>query len=158
MIPAFIATIVLLAQSMFGGAPIDGIGCDAAEGVAMHVHAHLQLFDRGRRLELPANIGIPMSGNCLYWLHTHAPDGIIHIESPVKRPFTLGQFFDIWGPELSWTHAGKIGARPGKRLAIWVNGRAWHGGSPRSITLSDREEIVIQAGPPYGKAHPGKFP
>ncbi|MDQ2872920.1 MAG: hypothetical protein M3R35_07325 [Candidatus Eremiobacteraeota bacterium] len=158
MTPMFVTAVVLLAQSMFGGAPIDGIRCDASEGVVTHVHAHLQLFNRGHRVEVPANVGIPMSGSCLYWLHTHAPDGIIHVESPVKRAFTLGQFFDIWGPELRWTGAGQTTARPGKRLSITVNGRIWHGRDPRAIPLFDREEIVIQAGPPYGKPKVGAFP
>lgn len=31
------------------------------------------------------------SGTCFYWLHTHAADGIIHVESPVHRVFTLGK-------------------------------------------------------------------
>ncbi len=38
-----------------------------------------------------------MAGGCFYWLHTHTEDGIIHIESPVQRTFTLGHFFAIWG-------------------------------------------------------------
>ena len=29
------------------------------------------------------------------WLHTHAADGIVHIESPVDRTYTLGNFFDV---------------------------------------------------------------
>ena len=41
------------------------------------------------------------SGSCFSWLHTHASDGIIHIESPVKRTFTLGDFFDLWSQPLS---------------------------------------------------------
>ena len=93
--------IVMLAQSFFGGAPIDGIHCDVQEGAVEHIHAHLQLFDRGRALVVPEDIGIPNGGACLYWLHTHAEDGIIHIESPVRRTFTLGEFFDVWGVALS---------------------------------------------------------
>jgi hypothetical protein len=30
-------------------------------------------------------------------IHTHDTSGIVHIESPTVRPFTLGQFFDVWG-------------------------------------------------------------
>lgn len=137
------------AQSLTGGnLPIDGIRCDTMEGAVEHVHSHLQLFNRGRSVEVPAQIGIMPIAGCLYWLHTHANDGIIHIEAPAIRAFTLGQFFDIWGQNLSRTQAGTVHSRGGHYLRFTVNGRAWTG-DPRSIPLRDREEIVIQNGPPY---------
>lgn len=141
------------AQSMFGGAPIDGIQCESMEGAVLHIHQHLQLFDRGRVVEVPAQIGIPGASNCLYWLHTHANDGIVHVESPIKRTFTLGQFFDIWGQELTHARAGSIRAARGKPLRVTVNGRAYRG-DPRAIVLRDHEEIVIENGPPFGRPHP----
>jgi hypothetical protein len=141
----------MVAQSLFGGLPIDGIHCDAAEGSVEHIHTQLQLFNRGHAISVPAQIGIPQTGTCLYWLHTHSEDGFIHIESPVKRPFTLGEFFDIWGPNLSWTEAGAVIAKHGGRLSIWVNGTPWHGHDPRAILLRDHETIVIQSGPPFAK-------
>ncbi len=152
---ALIALVTFVAQSYFGGLPIDGIQCDRQEGAAEHVHVSLSLFDRGRAVTVPAGIGIPQGGACLYWLHTHAADGIIHIESPVKRAFDLGQFFDVWGPDLGWTRAASLAAPKGRRLAIWVDGSAWHGRDPRAIRLHDRETIVIQNGPPFARPpHP----
>jgi hypothetical protein len=137
------------AQSMMGGLPIDGIRCDTMEGAVEHIHSHLQIFNRGKTVEVPAQIGImPVSG-CLYWLHTHSADGIIHIEAPTVRSFTLGQLFDIWGQNLSRSVAASVRAPSGRTLRITVNGRLWKG-DPRSIALRDREEIVIQNGPPYG--------
>jgi hypothetical protein len=143
------ATVV--AQSFFGGLPIDGIRCDRMEGTVEHIHANLQLFDRGRAVKVPAGIGIPEGAGCLYWVHTHGDDGFIHIESPVRKSFTLGEFFDIWGPDLSWTQAAGLQAPRGERLSIWVNGSAWHGPDPRAIALRDHETIVIQNGPPFVK-------
>jgi len=141
------------AQNMFGGAPIDGIRCESSEGAVLHIHQHLQLFDRGRVVEVPAGVGIPGASNCLYWLHAHANDGIIHVESPTRRSFTLGQFFDIWGQDLSRTQAGGIHAARGGRLHVTVNGRSFTG-DPRAIVLRDHEEIVIENGPPFGHPHP----
>jgi hypothetical protein len=150
--PAMIlAAALLLAQSFFGTLPIDGIRCDRDEGALEHLHVNLQLYERGRAVSVPANVGIPQGSNCLYWLHTHSSDGFIHIESPVKRTFDLGEFFDIWGPELSWTKAAGVTAPHGARLSIWVNGTPWRGGDPRAIPLRDREAIVIQSGPPFAK-------
>ncbi len=144
-------TVTLVAQSFFGTLAIDGISCDRTEGAVEHVHTDLQLYERGRAVTLPANVGIPQGSACLYWVHTHAADGIIHIESPVKRNFDLGEFFDIWGPDLSWTRAAGVSAPHGGRLSIWVNGVPWHGKDPRAIRLRDRETIVIQSGAPFAK-------
>jgi len=143
-----IALIGSLAQNMFGGMPIDGIRCEAAEGSAEHIHANLQLYDRGRSVAVPASIGIPPDGDCLYWLHTHAPDGMMHIESPIVQGFTLGQFFDIWGVPLTRTRAASVSAARGSVLRITVNGQPWRN-DPRRIRLFDHEVVVIQAGPPF---------
>lgn len=139
------------AQGMLAGLPIDGIRCDTSEGAVEHIHANLQIFNRGRAVIVPANTGIVMSSGCLYWVHTHSNDGMIHIESPVKRPFTLGQFFDIWGQPLDKTHAASALATRGHLLVVTVNGKRWTR-DPRLIVLRDGQEIVIQAAPPYG--HP----
>jgi hypothetical protein len=148
-------TTLLVAQSFFGTLPIDGIRCDREEGAVEHIHANLQLFDRGRPVAVPAGIGIPQGSACLYWIHTHSGDGFIHIESPVKRSFDLGEFFDIWGPNLSWTRAASLSAPHGQRLSIWVDGKPWRGDDPRAIVLHDHETIVVQNGPPFAKpAHP----
>ncbi|HEY1975040.1 MAG TPA: hypothetical protein VGG89_00665 [Candidatus Baltobacteraceae bacterium] len=142
---------ILLAQSFFGGLPIDGVHCDRMEGSVEHIHSMLQIYDHGHAVAVPQGVGMPQGAECLYWVHTHTGDGYIHIESPVKRPFTLGQFFDIWGPSLSWTQAAGVTAPHGKRLSIWVNGKPWHGSDPRAIVLRDMEIIVIQNGPPFAK-------
>ena len=47
---------------------------------------------------------------CYYWLHTHTNDGVIHVESPTQRLYTLGDFFDIWRQPLS---ARRVGAATG---------------------------------------------
>ncbi len=141
------------AQNMLGGLPIDGIRCDYGEGAAVHIHVNLQMFDRGRKVIVPSNIGIPIAVGCLYWLHTHADNGMIHIESPVNQLFTLGQFFDIWAVNLSRAQAASIRARRGSALRFTVNGRVWTR-DPKRIPLSNHETIVIQAGPPF--AVPGK--
>lgn len=140
------------AQNMFAGLAIDGIRCDASEGAVEHIHTHLQLFDRGKVYTVPAQVGIPQGAGCLYWVHTHAGDGIIHIEAPVMRTFTLGQFFDIWDATLSRTQADGVHAKNGHALLVIVNGKRWNG-DPRAIPLRDREEIVIQNGPPYVSGH-----
>src|ERR687884_1193185 len=81
---------------------IDGIQCNAAEQLVFHNHAHLDIFINGQPYTIPSQVGI-VPAKCIYWLHTHDDSGIIHIESPVTRNFTLGQFFDIWNRKFSNT-------------------------------------------------------
>ncbi|GAC1501662.1 MAG: hypothetical protein NVS1B14_06170 [Vulcanimicrobiaceae bacterium] len=137
------------AQLPLAGSAIDGIQCQGMEGSVVHIHQHLQLFDRGRAVGVPAMIGIVNAKNCLYWLHTHTNDGLIHNESPIRKVFTLGQFFDIWGMELSWWTAGPVRAVGKNKLVITVNGKRFRGHDPRAIPLHNHDEFVIQSGPPY---------
>jgi hypothetical protein len=138
------------------GQQVDGIGCDTAEQTLFHIHAHLTVFVNGSARQVPAGIGIPGaqgqntptgtfigSGSCFYWLHTHAADGIIHIESPVQRTYTLGQFFNEWGQPLS---AHQVGPATGKVTALY-NGRVYLG-NPADIPLTKHAQIQLEVGSP----------
>src|SRR3954470_24106645 len=63
------------------GEPVNGISCDAMEGMKIHIHQHITLLDHGKPVAIPPNVGQPMIRQCLYWVHTHTSDGIIHVES-----------------------------------------------------------------------------
>ena len=128
------------------GRDIDGISCQAREQSIFHIHAHLTIFVNGSARQLPANVGIPahaQNGPCLYWLHTHAPDGVIHIESPVRRTYTLGDFFDEWGQPLGPHQAGPA---TGPVVAIY-NGQRYEG-NPRNIPLTAHAQIQLEIGAP----------
>ena len=143
------------------GQAVDGIQCDASEQVAYHIHTHLSIFVDGTLRPVPAGIGIvspvaqptpngPFDGasRCYYWLHVHAQDGVIHIESPTEQLYTLGQFFDEWQQPLSST---QVGPATGP-LTAFVDGRQYRG-DPRSIALGSREDIQLDVGtlvPPVG--------
>ncbi|HLH67342.1 MAG TPA: hypothetical protein VKV27_16750 [Solirubrobacteraceae bacterium] len=136
--------------------PVDGISCDTHEQLVYHIHAHLAVFDDGRLYAIPAGVGIPGaivqqtpvgpvvgSGRCFFWLHTHTTDGVIHIESPSRRIYTLGDFFDIWRQPLS---AERIASLRG-RVTTFVNGRLWTR-SPRDVPLLPHEDIQLEIGEP----------
>ena len=130
------------------GQPIASISCDQMEGSRVHIHQHLVILDRGKPVAIPADVGRPATRQCLYWVHTHTPDGIIHIEAPQDRIFTLGDFFQIWGQPLSRTAAASAKAPAGSTLRVWVDGKRYTG-DPRKITLARHTDIVIEAGPPF---------
>lgn len=138
------------------GQGVDGISCQTNEQTLFHIHAHLTVFVFGVQRQIPAAIGIPSAqaqstqrgpfisaGACFYWLHTHAGDGIIHIESPVTRTYTLGNFFDEWGQPLGPDH---VGPATGHVTAIY-NGKVFRG-DPRAIPLTAHAQIQLEVGTP----------
>ena len=143
------------------GATVDGVQCAPIEQLAYHIHAHLQVYVNGQPRALPAAIGLigPIYENtpygrfygaqqCYYWLHTHASDGVIHLESPTARVYTLGTFFDEWRQPLTTTDvAGNKG-----KLTAFVNGKPWTK-DPRAIPLIPHESIDLDVGTPVVPAH-----
>lgn len=142
-----------LGDSRLGGegAPVDGITCDTMEGSVFHVHSHLAIFVNGGQIAVPQYVGIVPSAvgtPCLYWLHTHDAEGIIHIESPDVfspngGPFTLGMFFDIWGKQLDATHIAEFQGP----VTAYINGTRYSG-DPRDIPLGAHQLITLEIGTP----------
>lgn len=124
---------------------ISGVECQGSESFVNHVHSHLDLFVDGQRQEVPAQVGILSSPYCLFWLHTHSTDGVIHVESPTKKQFTLGQFLDIWNQ--TGSSKGLFSAVEGKPVTAYVNGTQFQG-DYRSIPLESRQEITMAYGKP----------
>jgi len=147
-IPCLFAASAARGQAM--GQTIKGISCDAQEGQRIHIHQHLAIYDHGKAVTIPQFIGIPQAARCIYWLHTHTPDGIIHVEAPMDRSFTLGDFFAVWGQPLDKKHAASAVAKRGDQLRVWVNGTRYSG-DPAKIPLTAHADILIQAGPPFVK-------
>src|SRR5580692_11556503 len=144
------------------GQSVDGIQCNAGEQTVVHVHTHLTIFVNGKAQVIPYGIGIPgfqavqtangpfvQSGSCFYWLHVHAYDGIIHVESPTTtQSFTLGQLFDEWGVPLSSTQVGPATGKvtvfftsPGKQPGLYT-------GNPRNLPLGNHYQIQLVVGTP----------
>jgi hypothetical protein len=146
--PAVLAPI----SAAVTGQTIDGIQCQPGEKLLLHIHAHLAVYVNGSARTIPEGIGIMpprteentaegpavIGGSCFYWLHTHTADGIIHIESPVLRTYTLGNFFDIWGIPLGATH---VGPASGSVIA-YDNGQRYTG-DVRAIPLNNHDLIQL---------------
>ncbi len=129
------------------GYGIDDIGCNAMEQAAFHIHAHLDIFINGVHFIVPSEIGI--TGACFYWLHTHDESGIIHIEAPMLRDFTLGQFFDIWNKKFSNGQIFRYVANVNNPLEVYVNGTQQSSKiNDRDIKLHAHDEIAIVYGTP----------
>ena len=127
---------------------VDGIQCNAVEQLVFHNHAHLDIFINGQPSTIPSQIGI-VPGKCIYWLHTHDDSGIIHIESPVTRNFTLGQFFDIWNKKFSNTQIFNNTFNAKNAMSVYANGNKVNGNADyRNVKLDEHDEIAIVYGKP----------
>src|SRR5438477_10918351 len=102
-----------------------GLTPETHEFVFLHVHSHLDVFVNGKRVVVPAGIGIdihasavrrfkapdgtvgyggispPCAKPCISPLHTHYDDGVLHTEAKKNEFNRLGQFFKEWHVRLS---------------------------------------------------------
>jgi hypothetical protein len=135
-----------------------GIPCDQLEQTQTHYHAALQILYQGIPVNIPRDVGrLP---TCFYWLHMHAESpGVIHIESPKNRTFTLGDFFTVWSvskgtPEpLDAKHVSSIILTPDQKLVVFVDlgdgtGPKLYTGDPKKIVLKAKEVITLEITPP----------
>jgi hypothetical protein len=129
------------AQVAAAGLPMLG-----EEGNVEHIHAHLDVIVNGRAVAVPAGIGIDQKAQKISPLHTHEANGVIHIESPVKATFSLGQFMTEWDVALTERSLGGLKAGGGKEFHVYVNGKE-RAGNPAAIEFRVHDEIVFLYGP-----------
>ena len=139
------------------GQTVDGISCQPIEQLAYHIHAHLTIFVGGKQRLIPDGIGIApprqgqnttagffvTNGSCFAWLHTHASDGIIHIESPSAKTYTLGDFFAVWHQPLG---PNRVGPATGRVVAFYDC--KVYDANPSTIPLRAHAQIQLDVGKP----------
>ena len=142
-----IASSKALSGAGVSASAIDGIQCNNVEQLVSHIHAHLDIFINGQPYTIPSQIGI--TDKCFYWLHTHDESGVIHIESPVAKDYTIGQFFDIWNKKFSNTQILDNIVNGKNTLNVYVNGNKVNAGvNYRDIKLKAHDEIAVVYGKP----------
>ena len=82
-------------------------------------------------------------------MHTHDETGIIHIESPLQKSFTLGQFFNIWKQNLSNNQVLNYTTDITHPLNVYINGTKVSNGTDfRNIHIHAHDVIAIVYGKP----------
>jgi hypothetical protein len=89
-----------------------------------HRHAVIHIYNDDILIPVPANVGwLPQANpKVLSSIHTHEPNGVIHMESIKPHPFKLGDFFYIWGVAFGKNSIGGLRAKGDKRVWVYVNG------------------------------------
>ena len=115
------------------------MSCTTDALTQFHIHPLLKIVIDGQDMTVPAEIGI--TDSCMHPIHTHDNTGMIHIESPVKRDFTLGDFFAVWGQTLTKDQILNYKADATHALSMTVNGQSVD--TFENTILRDGDQIVI---------------
>lgn len=144
-----------------GGAGQDFLGLNCEKPVKSspaYGFTHLNLIVDSQKISVPDDIGQIIAGSagiadpgtrevgCNYPLSTTDTSGKIRIKPGSAMPYTLGQFFAIWGQPLTTTNVAgyadkpvKVFIRDGKVLTEYT-------GALEAVLLTDNREITIQVG------------
>lgn len=163
--PTPVPTVLAPPGTSANGSPVSGISCDSTTSTSTSTtttaaaprptFVHLAVYVNGEARQVPPGIGVGppqttqstdagpyVSGSCYYWLNTRTRDGVIHVQPPTQASYTLGQFFDIWGQQLSATQVGPASGA----VTVLVNGSPYSG-DPRAVPLSSHAVIQLDVGP-----------
>jgi hypothetical protein len=141
--PPYTPGLDQLAQRLqvMGIPPANGMN----EGQLVHIHQHLDMWVDGKKVTVPALIGIDQLQGFLAALHTHDTSGIMHFESFTNRPYTLAEFFGVWGLKLTQDCLGTLCANGDKKVRVYVDGKPVTG-DPGLLKLTPHQEFVVTYG------------
>jgi predicted small lipoprotein YifL len=136
------------------GQVVDGQKCVHALSDKFHHHVHVSLFVNGVQLWFPKGAGTnkPIyskdgfiyKAKCWYYTHTHDRTGIVHMEGPDARTFTLKNIFDLMGQPLSTTVVGPYSGNVG----VYIDGVLQPGMDPNTIQFTPHMLITLVIGTP----------
>lgn len=104
--------------------------CTTDMATRFHIHPVLKITVKGQNQEIPANIGI--KPNCMNSIHTHDNSGVLHVEAPEKKDFTLSDFFAVWGKDMRSF---------GENMKMTVNGK--ENTEYENYVIQDKDQIEL---------------
>jgi hypothetical protein len=145
------------AEYRFLAQRLTALGLPDLSDTVFHIHAELRVYVDGHPIVVPADVGLPATGNAVSPLHTHDTTGIVHMESTRPYGFTLGQFFDVWGVAFTPTQLGGYRVGGQNTLRVFVNGLPVVNGP--AYVMRAHDTIIVGYGPPgsYPTNQPGDF-
>lgn len=126
---------------------VAGLGFPPVGDESYHAHALLTVYRDGEQVPVPADLGYDTRG-AHSSLHTHTPDGVIHMEADDPYPYTLAHVMTTWGVKFDATTLGGDTAAGDSKVHVYVNGEPAGPDAP----LEDGDNVVVA----YGQD--GSFP
>lgn len=113
--------------------------CTTDMATEFHIHPNLTIIINGQKQEIPPNIGINVT--CMNSIHTHEGGGVIHVESPIQRDFTLSDFFAVWDKPFDSQNILSFQTDDAHTIVVSVNGEIVD--TFENTILRDKDDIVI---------------
>jgi hypothetical protein len=132
------------------GERLNAMGLPGLNENVFHIHAIIHVYVNGKPVQVPANIGLNDGVGPFSSIHTHDTSGIIHMEADQTYPFTIGQFFAVWGVRFSDDELGPYKSNGNEKLSVYVDGKRVT--DPVNYVMHEHDDISVG----YGK--PGSFP
>ncbi len=120
---------------------VDGLGFPPGGDQSYHAHVLLSVYVDGQQVPVPADIGFYESG-AHSSLHTHTPDGVIHMEADDPYPYTLAHIMTTWGVPFGENILGDYTATGDKSVHVYINGKP----ASRDSELVDGDNVVVAYG------------
>ena len=115
---------------------------------------HVEVFAANRVVIVPAGIGTRpprtlsdgriTAASCYGDLVTLDPTGVVLVRT--QQRLTLAELFRSWGERLTPARLASFSAPARARVAVFIDGRTWHG-PPGRVPLTPHAEIVLEVGP-----------
>lgn len=141
------------------GQPVEGLVCvKPVQSSPVYIYTHLNLVVDGQPIAIPDNIGQVSQGNpaiadpvvretgCAYPVLTSDTSGKIRIQAVSASPYTLGQFFALWGQPLT---DANVAGYTGRTVKVFTRDGAAlteYSGSLAAVPLTPNREITVQVG------------
>lgn len=93
------------------------LGFPPVRDESYHAHALLSVFRNGEQIPVPADLGYDERGAHTS-LHTHTPDGVIHMEADGPYPYQLAHVMTTWGVAFDSNRLGGDTASGDRRVHI----------------------------------------
>jgi hypothetical protein len=113
--------------------------CTTDMATQFHIHPSLVVVVDGKTQQIPTGIGVQPT--CMTSLHTHDATGLIHIEAPEKRDFTLGDFFAAWKQPFNQSEILGYKTDATHRIRVLVNGSEVN--TFENTVFVDKDQITI---------------
>lgn len=120
-----------------------GLGFPPPGDESYHAHTLLSVYRNGEQVPVPVNMGFSPDGSHSS-LHTHTPDGVIHMEADDPYPYQVGHIFTVWGVALEADRLGGDTADGTNKVHVYVNGEPSPDG-PATV-VKDGDNVVVAFG------------